>query len=187
MTLIRVMVLLLAAAMTPAPAGPLGEDVAARCRSAGVPQAACDVILPVEDGLARPGLTAGDYTEDGARVDLEIADFYFRPRVVRVRDGQTVVFTNTNPPGGNRHSLSSSDWGGNRPVLPGPIGGFGGGRAFGSGVLDPGATFTLEIDLATMDPEAYVPLPNGDHVISFFCYIHGSSQMNGQLVVTSGA
>lgn len=177
--------LLFAAMVAPTHAAPNRDEVADACRGTGAPAVVCGLVIAAEDGLARPGLSFGDFSSSGERrVDLEIADFYFRPRLARVRDGQTIVLTNSNPAGGNRHSVSSSDWGGARPVLPGPVAGFGGGRAFRSGVLDPGATFTLAIDIATMNPEAYVPLPNGDHLISFFCYIHGSSQMSGQLLVS---
>jgi len=177
--------LLLALALTPASAGTLGEDAARECRARGVPRDVCDRILAIEDGLARPGASAGDLSGDGSTVELLIADFYFKPRLAIVRDGQTVVFRNNNAPGGNRHSFASADWGSNEPVYPIPVSSFGGGRAFRSGVLDPQTTFTLTIDVATMNPDAYLPLPNGDVVIGYFCYIHGASQMSGQLLVST--
>lgn len=181
----RLLPLALAIAVLPASAGTVGEEVARECRARGVPDEACDAIIAVEDGLARPGLTAGDLSDDGARVEIDVADFYFKPRLSLVRDGQTIVFRNDNPIGGNRHSLSSADWGGEEPVYPVPGPSFGGGRAFRSGVLDPGSTFTLELDMATMNPDAYFPLPNGDFLIGFFCYIHGAAQMNGQFIVSA--
>lgn len=165
-----------------APAHTLGEEADARCREAGVDASACALVRAAEEGLQRPGVSFGDFRDDGT-ADIEVADFYFGPRLAVVRDGQTVRFTNAVPPGGNRHSVSSADWGGPSPVLPAPLLGFGGGEAFRSGRLEPGDTFFLPVDVATMDPRGYVPLPSGDVLISYFCYIHGASQMSGQLLV----
>jgi plastocyanin len=177
-------VVLFALTAPSASAGPLDHELYTACVEAGAPEAGCATMRSVADGLERGGVSAGDFTGDGA-VAIEVADFYFSPHLSVMRNGQTVVFTNTNRAGGNRHSVSSADLGGDEPVLPVPLGSFGGGRAFRSGRLEPGDPFVLTIDVATMDPRAYVPLPNGDYLIGFFCYIHGASQMNGQLLVTN--
>jgi hypothetical protein len=110
-----------------------------------------------------------------------------------MHDQQWVVWTNNNPPGGNRHSVASSDWGCDapsvlsscQPVLPVPGLAFGGGRAFKSpGPLQPGASFALYVDIAHMSPDAYVKVRDGTYLIAYHCYIHGAAQMQGMLVVT---
>lgn len=161
---------LLVLAAHPAGAGPITDACGA------------DVCAEIEEGLVRPGVSADDLRGDEIAM-IEVADFYFAPRLAEVRDGQTVQITNTAPTGGNRHSVASADWGGGEPVLPVPGISFGGGAAFRSARLQPGTAFIFEIDLSTMDPNGYVALPGGDVLIPYFCYIHGASQMNGQLLV----
>lgn len=170
MTRAAAVVLALVALALPARADPITD---------ACPEAPC---AAVEDGLRRPGVSYDDLTGDDVAA-VAIDDFYFAPRAAVIRDGQTVVFTNRRPVGGNRHSVSSADWGGPEPVLPVPVLSFGGGEAFRSARLQPGTAFTMTVDVAQIDPRAYVPLPNGDVLISYFCYIHGASQMNGQLIV----
>jgi plastocyanin len=153
-----------------------------QCVEAGMDALACDAILTLETAAQRPGVSVDDFTGDD-KASIQIADFYFAPRISLVRNGQTVSFANANPPGGNRHSVSSSDWGSTTPVLPIPVASFGGGRAFRSGRLGPGEPFTVLADVAALDPAAYLLLPNGDAIIGYHCYIHGAAQMNGVLVV----
>ena len=153
--------------------------LAASVPAAAGPCATCD---EVEEGLQRPGISYGDATADDV-AEIEVADFYFAPRLAEVREGQPVAFTNTAPVGGSRHSVISADWGSSEPVLPAPVLSFGGGAGFRSERLAPGTSFFLTVEVDELDPETYVVLPGGDLLISYFCYIHGSSQMNGQLLV----
>lgn len=172
----------IASLTTIAPAGELNR----RCVDADAEAAICAAALTLENGLERPGLSVEDFTtQPTARI--EIADFYFAPRIAVVRNGQSVSFTNTNAPGGNSHSLVSSDWGGPEPVLPVPFAGFGGGEGFRSGRLPPGAVVTLVADVDALDPVSYLVLPNGDALIGYHCYIHGSAQMNGAILVQGAA
>lgn len=175
---------LVAIAIAPAPSD--AGALARACRDAGVDAAVCGAALAAETALERPGASADDFTADDV-ASVRIADFYFAPRVSIVRNRQTVTFINVNPPGGNRHSVISSDWGGTQPVLPIPVVGFGGGVAFRSGKLGPGEPFTVVADVAALDPAASVLLPNGDALIGYHCYIHGSAQMSGVLVVRGAA
>lgn len=148
------------------------------CRRLGLLAPICDRIGQVESGAARLGASYADYTDDPVLV-VEVRDFSFAPRIIQVYDGQRVIFRNTNRAGGNRHSLASSDLGSDQRVLPLPGGGFGGGRSFRSGLLQPGESFILDIRIATMDPRAYLPTGFGDYLIGFHCYVHGASQMSG--------
>ncbi|MCA1814527.1 MAG: hypothetical protein LC624_11355 [Halobacteriales archaeon] len=174
-------------------AGPLGEEVADRCFELDPPdEAPCEVAEGVFGGLERPGASFGDFRGDEA-VALEAANFYFSPKVSVMHDQQWVVWENGNPPGGNRHSVASSDWGCDathalgdcQAVLPVAGLAFGGGRAFkATAPLQPGGTFALYVDIASMDPDAYVQLQDGSYLITYHCYIHGAAQMQGQLIVT---
>lgn len=164
--------------LTPA----LGHEGEVQCRRLGGLTPVCDRVGQVEQGLARAGVSYADLTDDPVLV-IDVRDFSFAPRVFQIFDGQRVIFRNGNPMGGNRHSLASSDLGGDRPILPVPGGGFGGGRAFRSGLLQPGESFILDVRIATMDPEAYMPTGLGDYIIGFHCYVHGASQMNGYIRV----
>jgi len=152
------------------------------CLSRGIASQLCAVILDAEAVAQRPGVSVADFTDDAGGA-IEIADFYFAPRFSVVANGQTVSFRNSNRPGGNPHSVSSGDWGGSEPVLPVPVLGFGAGEGFRSGKLGPGEPFEVTVDVATLEPETYLLLPNGDALIGFHCYIHGASQMNGVLLV----
>jgi plastocyanin len=167
---------------THAPAG----ELLRRCTEAALDAAVCDAVRTVEDALQRPGVSFEDFTST-TTATIDIADFYFAPHLSLVRNGQTVSFSNGNAPGGNSHSVSSSDWGGSEPVLPLPFAGFGAGDGFRSGKLGPGEPFTLVADVAALDPVSYLLLPNGDALIGYHCYIHGSAQMNGVLVVQGAA
>ncbi|HEV8360998.1 MAG TPA: hypothetical protein VGR28_11140 [Candidatus Thermoplasmatota archaeon] len=135
------------------------------------------------------GISYEDCRDNGADgCNVEVANFYFASRVVVISDGQGIEFENENPPGGNRHSVMSSDLGcampdsGCVPVLPVPGANFGGGQGFAQ-ALPPGGSFELEIDLDELDPQAYVMLDDGTAVITYHCYIHGAATMNGIIVV----
>jgi hypothetical protein len=148
----------------------------------------CETTLAGIAALQRIGVSAKEATEaePGEPVEVEIADFYFNARVTIVQDGTDVVFRNGNAPGGNTHSVMSSDWGGTEPVLPVPGVDFGGGKGFRSSKLSPGREFLLHVDTATMNPASYVRLSNeegGDVLIPFHCYIHGPNVMNGWILV----
>lgn len=158
------------------------HEAAARCRQLGLLYPVCVAVDSVEQGAARTGVSAADYTDDGV-LEIDLTDFAFAPRIVQVFDGQRIIFRNRNRFGGNRHSLASSDYGSDQRVLPIPGGGFGGGRAFQSGVLQPGESFIFDVRIATMDPRGYLPTGLGDQLIGFHCYIHGASQMSGVLRV----
>jgi hypothetical protein len=166
------------ATLTPA----IAHEGEVQCRRLGGLAPICDRVGQLEDGLARSGVSYADLTDDPILV-IDVRDFSFAPRVFQIFDGQRVVFRNGNPKGGNRHSLASSDLGGADPILPLPGSGFGGGRAFRSGLLQPGESFILDVNIPTMDPEAYMPTGLGDHIIGFHCYVHGASQMNGYIRV----
>jgi plastocyanin len=138
------------------------------------------------------GVSWDDFRATGGG-EIEAANFYFAARVVLVHDGATLTWVNENPPGGNRHSVASSDWGCDpsgwtgpcQPVLPVPGANFGGGRAFKAPhPLQPGEEFRLTIDIASMNPAGYVALQNGNYLIPYHCYIHGAAQMSGLIVVT---
>lgn len=173
---------LLAALALCAPVTGSAHELEARCRQLGQLAPMCTAIGEVENGLARTGISAADFTDDPTQT-IEITDFYFAPRIVQVYDHTRIVFTNTNPVGGNRHSLSSSDLGSEGRVLPiAPE--FGAGRGFRSdGVLQPGDTFILDIDIAAMDPVSYLPTGLGDYLIGYHCYVHGAAQMSGLIRV----
>jgi plastocyanin len=174
-------ILMVVAAIAPATADTAGREAERACLDAGLDAGVCALLVEVEDGAARAGLSAGDFSDDPAAA-VTIADFYFEPRLTMIRNGQTITFRNDNLPGGNPHSVSSADVGGDSPVLA-PGGEFGGGRGFRSGRLAPGDPFFLTIDLATLDPAAYLVLPDGSALISYHCYVHGAGQMQGQIVV----
>lgn len=134
-------------------------------------------------GLKRAGggVTLADYRDDASGT-VEVADFYFASRVMLLRDGQTVTFGNANPIGGNRHSVTSSDWGGGEPVLPVPGATFGGGAAF-KRALQPGEQFSFGFDIAAMPAESYVALPENWFLVPYHCYIHGAAQMSAYVLV----
>lgn len=178
----RVAVLVLLATLIPAAADTPADQLDRQCRDAGVPPIVCDAMLAAEHGAARAGVSFSDFTHD-SNATIDIADFAFAPRLAIVHDQQMVAFTNRNRTGGNPHSVASDDIGSDSPVLPVPLASFGGGRAFRSGRLLPGEPFFLQVNLGTMDPRGYQVLPTGDVLISYHCYIHGSAQMNGQLLV----
>lgn len=172
----------IAALLLCAPSSGGAHELEARCRELGMLAPMCDATRELEQGAARTGVSAADFTDDPGQ-QVEITDFYFAPRIVQVFDRTRIVFTNTNPLGGNRHSLSSSDLGSDGRVLPiAPE--FGAGRGFRSdGVLQPGDTFTLDIDIAAMDPVSYLPTGAGDYWIAYHCYVHGAAQMSGLIRV----
>jgi hypothetical protein len=164
------------------PTQALGHELEARCREFGLLAPVCDGAREVEQGLARTGVSAADFTDDPVQ-EIEITDFYFAPRIVQVFDRTRIVFRNTNPTGGNRHSLSSSDLGSDHRVLP-LIPEFGAGQGFDSnGLLQPGDVFVLDIDIAAMDPVSYLPTGLGDYWIGYHCYVHGAAQMSGLIRV----
>lgn len=183
----------LAAAALPAAGGPLGDELADKCFALGLPDStACEVAQGVLGGLERPGVSAGDFRGD-PQVSIDAANFYFSPKFSVMHDKQWVVFTNENPPGGNRHSVASSDWGcapagwlgACQPVLPVPGDAFGGGRAFKAPApIQPEGQYALYIDTAHMDPRAYVDVGQGNYLVAYHCYIHGAAQMEGFLLVT---
>jgi plastocyanin len=152
---------------------------------------AAEIGEGVFGGLERfaGGVSFEDCRDNGdAGCHVEVANFYFASRVLVVSDGQTIEFENGNPPGGNRHSVMSSDWGcampdsGCVPVLPVPGANFGGGQGFAQ-ALPPGGTFDLTVDVASLDPQAYVLTQDGTAVIAYHCYIHGAATMNAYIVV----
>ena len=162
------------------------QEAVGFCVGKGAPGPVCNILNATFEGLKRPGVSAGDFTgkhHDVAVID--VADFYFAPRVAKVRDGQLVAFQNINLVGGNRHSVASSDWAGASPVLPIPGGAAGGGRGFSSGVLQPESALVLRIDLASIHPDAVVPLANDEYLIAYHCYIHTATVMQGQLIVVA--
>jgi len=159
------------------------HEAADRCRQLGLLVPICTNVERLERGIQRTGVSVADYTDNVSQV-VEIADFYFAPRIIQVFDESRVVFVNRNPEGGNRHSISSSDFGADERILPAPGFEFGAGRGFRSSAkLMPGDAFVLDIDIASMDPAAYLPTGFGDYYIGYHCYVHGASQMSGLIRV----
>jgi plastocyanin len=134
-------------------------------------------------GLERSGggVSFADCTDD-LECDVEVANFYFAPRYTLVKNGQEVSFTNVNPMGGNRHSVESSDWNSDSPVLPVPGANFGGGAAF-KHALQPGASFSLTFDKLDLAPESVVYLPDGSAMVAYHCYIHGAAAMQAFIII----
>lgn len=188
--------LLLALGLAP---GSRGNDLAALvegtfadvCQGAPEPAAeGCatggEVAGGVVGGLERlgGGISWADCTDD-AECEVEVADFYFSPRVTVVDDGQEVTWFNENGPGGNRHSVMSSDWNSAQPVLPVPGVNFGGGASFRA-ALQPQGSFSLEVNVLDLEPESVVRLPDGSALIPYHCYIHGAAMMQAWLLVRAG-
>lgn len=156
------------------------HELEARCRQFGIVAPVCNAVATLEQGSERTGVTFADLTDDPV-FEIDIADFYFAPRIFQIYDGTRVIFRNANPVGGNRHSLSSSDLAGPTPIVPPRS--FGGGGAFRSGLLRPGDVFILDVYVARMDPRGPLPTGLGDHLIGFHCYVHGATQMSGLIRV----
>lgn len=167
------------------------ERLRAACVLAAIPDATCaqgeQAISGVFAGLKRAGggVSYGDVRDQNhhGSIEVEVGSFYFAPRVLEVDLGSVVTWRNTDPAGGNRHIVSSSDWLGSDPALPAPGFSFGGGTGFSSGLMQPGDTWNLV--LATRDdwPQSIVPLGISKVLIPYHCNVHGASQMSGFLLL----
>lgn len=166
-----------------APVAASAHEGADRCRQLGLLVPVCNGVEQAERGAQRMGASFADFT-DNLTQTVDVADFYFAPRVIQVFDRSRVVLINRNSEGGNRHSVASSDFGSEDRILPVPGYEFGAGRGFkSSGALQPGEVFVLDIDIASMDPASYMPTGFGDYYIGYHCYVHGAAQMSGLIRV----
>lgn len=156
------------------------------------------IIDAVFAGLDRAG---GGVSYDDQRdtvdapIDVAVGSYYFAPRVLQVDPGQIVRFVNTSGPGGNRHRVSSSDWGSVKNLgspqhaafpVAGPLS-FGGG-SFSSGVLQPGDSWEWDMPARgerSPFPESGVPLGIDKVLIPYHCNLHGSGTMNGYLLLST--
>lgn len=128
-----------------------------------------------------------------APVVVDIDSFYFSPRIIEVDLGQTVIFRNAEPAGGNRHKVASSDWLAGDRALPVPGLSFGGGTQDGSEVaqdgfqsqfLQPGSTWPIFMEVRDW-PGSVIALGIDKMLIPYHCNVHGASQMNGYLLLTT--